>query len=45
MLNRTARKSNAKIFPIYNQKQKSLEQTCIQLIKVVSRKIRAKSMT
>ena len=43
-INKTAIKNNAKIFPIYNQKQHFLEQTYMQLIKMASRQIRAKLM-
>ena len=41
-ISKTAIKSNAKIFPIYNLKQHVLQQTYIQLIKMVSRQTRAK---
>ena len=41
-INKTAVQINAKMFPIYIQKQHGLEQTYIQLIKMVSRQIRAK---
>ena len=43
-MNKTAIKSNPKIFPIYNEKQHVLEQTCTQLMKMVSRQIRATLM-